>query len=691
MAALEKIRKKSVMLLIVIGVALLAFIIGDFLNSGSAFFGTGTTVAKVDGHKISIQDFQKRYEEYNQRLQEQGQKVDGALVQNQVLNDMINEQLLNEEVEALNIEVTGAELTEAMTGASANPAVVQFARQMGMESPAQLHDLIFNPSKYGATAEQVAPVQAQWLQMENDIEKQLKYQKLGTLLAGSIQANDLDKSALLAEMSQAATVDIANVPYATIDDKAYPVSEDELKARYDKEKEQFKNDQEIRKIHYIAVNIAPSASDLAKAQKLMNTAVEKLRTSQGVDAIRNLSDLNIEEQTVRASDLDPETRKFVESAAVEGVSTPTFAGDIHKVVKLLGKKMDVDSVNVSIVQVQGNKAKQDSVLKVLASGKKLAEVVNNQTVGGQDSTWMSLMQVGKDQKSLDAKAKILGAKVGEYFVLESTANGASIFKVNQKHAAKQVYDIAQVSLQVFPSDATIDGLRDNLQKYINKNNTGKAFIDNAVAAGYQAVEATITAEDPQINRIESTRKMIQWAFGAETGSVSSIFDKEGNDKMMALTLDEIIPEGYVPLSDSDVRSTIETEVRNDKKAEALIAKYKGKANNIAGYAKLMNVPVDTAVVVTFSQDFIPAMRGIEPVLNGQAPYAKQGTLSGPVKGKQGVFVYKVNKIEKSKSQMTPEQMSQRYAMTFGGQVVTQMALDILKENKKVENNLIKFY
>ena len=63
MAALEKIRKKSVMLLIVIGVALLAFIIGDFLNSGSAFFGTGTTVAKVDGHKISIQDFQKRYEE----------------------------------------------------------------------------------------------------------------------------------------------------------------------------------------------------------------------------------------------------------------------------------------------------------------------------------------------------------------------------------------------------------------------------------------------------------------------------------------------------------------------------------------------------------------------------------------------------------------------------------------------------
>lgn len=163
MATLEKIRSKSVLLLVVIGVALLAFIIGDFLNSGRSFFGSGTTVANVDGTKISIIDFQRRNEEYNQRLQQSNQKFDGAVVQMQVLNEMINEQLLNDEVEALGIQVTNKELTEAMTGATAIPAVAQFAAQMGADSPAMLHDMLFNPGKYGLNPQDVEPLKAQWL------------------------------------------------------------------------------------------------------------------------------------------------------------------------------------------------------------------------------------------------------------------------------------------------------------------------------------------------------------------------------------------------------------------------------------------------------------------------------------------------------------------------------------------------
>ena len=685
MAVLEKIRSKSVFLLIVIGVALLAFIIGDFLNSGRSFFGAGTTVAKVDGTKISITDFQRRYEQYNQQLQASNQKVDGAVVQNQVLQDMVTEQLLEEEAEALGIDVTDAEITEAMTGQGAVPAVVQMARQLGLESPAQLHDLVFNPGKYGAQDADVAQVRAQWLEMEKNVTNQLKYQKIGVLLSGAIQANDLDKEAIAADMSTASTVDLVNVPYSSLDNKDFPVSDEELQARYEKEKSQFKTEDEIRKIHYIAVNIVPSQDDLAKAQKLFNSVDSTLRVTTGVESVRNISELTINQRTVRSNDVDAATREFIASAAEGAVSAPRFRSDEHSLVKLLSKKMDVDSVNVDMLQVQGAKKVQDSVLNLLNSGKPFAEVA-----GGQQNMWMNLMQMGVDSKSVEAKKKLLAAG-SEYFVIDSNDNAALIYRVNEKKAPKQMYEIAEVSYKVFPSDETIDNLRAGLQKYISANNTAKLFADNAIASGYQALEAEVTAETPQINGIESTRKEVQWAFGAEKGSVSSIYDKEGNDKMIAVALDDIIPAGYMPLSDSGVRSVIETKVRNDKKGEKLLADYKGKASDLAGYAKLMNVPVDTAVTITFSQDFIPVLRNMESKLTAEAPYAKQGSLNGPVKGDQGVFVYKVVKNEKSSTQMTPEQLAQRYSMSMGSAAVSRMAVEILKENKDIVNNLIDFY
>lgn len=690
MATLEKIRSKSVMLLIVIGVALLAFIIGDFLNSGRSFFGAGTTVAKVDGKKISITDFQQRYEEYNQRLQAQNQKVDAAVVQEQVIEGMIDEDILNEEVDALGITVTDAEITEAMTGKSASPMVMQFAQQMGMESPAQLHDLVFNPGKYGAKDADVASVRAQWLEMEKNITSQLKYQKLSVLISGAIQANDLDKAAIAADMSTASTVDLVNVPYASLDDKNYPVTDDELKAQYEKDKAMFEIDEEVRKVNYIAVNIVPSQADLAKAQKMFTSVDSTLRATQGVDAIRNNSDISINQRTVRASDVDADTRTFLASAEIGAVSTPKFIGDVHSVTKLLSKKVAVDSINVDMLQVQGAKKVQDSILNLLNSGKPFAEVADNKVAGGQEKMWMNMMQMGNDSKSEEAREKLMAAG-SEYFIIDSNDNAALIYKVNERRPAKQMYEIASVTYQVYPSDETIDNLHAGLQEYINKNNTGKAFIDNAVASGYQVVEAMVTATTPQINRIESTRKEIQWAFGADKGSVSSIFDKEGNDKMIALTLTDIYPKGYMPLTEPSVRSVVETKARNEKKGNKLMEQYKGKANDIAGYAALMKVPVDTAVVVTFSQDFIPALRNVENKLTAEAPYAKQGTFAGPIKGDQGVFVYKVVKNEKSASQMTPEQLAQRFSMMIGSAAVSQNALEILKENIDIENNLINFY
>ena len=116
MATLEKIRSKSALLLIIVGAGLLAFIIGDFFTSGRTIFGTGTTIAKVDGNKIDIQEFQRRVQDASQQAQAQNQRMDNAVLQQQVLNAMIAEKLFDQEIKDLGLTVTDQELTDMLVG-----------------------------------------------------------------------------------------------------------------------------------------------------------------------------------------------------------------------------------------------------------------------------------------------------------------------------------------------------------------------------------------------------------------------------------------------------------------------------------------------------------------------------------------------------------------------------------------------
>ena len=240
MAALETIRKKAVLLTVVIGLALLAFILGDLLNSGQAFFGDGTTIVKVGDEKIDAVEFQKRYEEVSAQYQNSGaQMPDGALIQNNVIEGMITEKLLNKELEAVGVYVTDLELTEAMTGATASPMMVQYAQQMGFESPAQMYDVLFNPAKYGFTADQVAEAKANWLRLEKDMEMMIKQSKLQTLMMGALQANKLDTKAMFEENAVTSEVAYVKGNFAELNEAELEVTDAELKAKYNEVKNMF--------------------------------------------------------------------------------------------------------------------------------------------------------------------------------------------------------------------------------------------------------------------------------------------------------------------------------------------------------------------------------------------------------------------------------------------------------------------
>ena len=165
MATLEKIRQRKKILAIVIGAALLAFIIEVGIEAIGRS-GGNSAAAKVGNEKIDIMAFQRRVEQEAADDQQNNQQVDAALRQQQVLDEMINEKLLEQEYDKLGLFVSDEEISQLMIGKNPAPAVVQFAQQVGAQTPAELYDFIMNPGKQGIQDSQVAELRNQWNKLQ---------------------------------------------------------------------------------------------------------------------------------------------------------------------------------------------------------------------------------------------------------------------------------------------------------------------------------------------------------------------------------------------------------------------------------------------------------------------------------------------------------------------------------------------
>ncbi|MBQ9555921.1 MAG: SurA N-terminal domain-containing protein [Muribaculaceae bacterium] len=689
MATLEKIRQRKKILAIVIGAALLAFII----EAGVEAFGRSggkSAAAKVGKEKIDIMAFQRRVEQEAAKDQQNQQQTDAAMRQQQVLDEMINEELLKQEYEKLGIYVSNDEITKLMIGQNPAPAVVQFAQQYGAKSPAEFYDFIMNPGKQGVQEAQVLELRNEWNKLQEDLTKQYMFAKLQNLMAGCMQANDLDRKQMAEDESLTNVVTYAKKEYSTVPDDKFPVTDEELKAEWQKLKPMFKTDENVRLIHYIAVNIEPSQEDIAAANRIADAAYIALQKGRGVDSVRVLGTVKIDTAKTVQKDMPAKVRDFFAGAEVGTTRRDSTSGNNHVMYKLINKELSLDSVELSYVMVQGDAKMQKAVLDQLNSGKTLDDVKKAypQKVDGQLKQWQ---RVYNAPDSL--KAKI--ANGGEnYFVYMDGEQGATLMKVDSKKAAKTFYTLATVSYEAYASTKTSEDLRDKFQDFLNKNKTVKDFEENAAKAGYNAVEMMISPSTAQLGTgmygqsgIKDSRKAIKWAFDNKKGDVSPIFS-DNNDVMVAVAIDDCYEDGYFPYNFTQGKEFLTNRVRNAKKGEKLMKDYQGKAKDLNGYAALMGVQVDTANVVFASGD-----PKIEPRVVGRMSTAKPGTLQGPWKGEDAIYVYQVVRQEKAERKPSKEELDNRYAQQRGAQVFAnpRNIYQILTKATKVEKHLIDFY
>lgn len=689
MATLEKIRSKSVLLLVIIGVALLAFILGDFFTSGRTFFGSGTTIAKVGGQKIDIHQFQRKMEEASRQYQQSGQKIDQAVLQQQVLNQMLTEALYKQELQDLGLVVTDGELSDAMLGSGSMFTDRFVQQQVGVESAAQLHDMAYNPVKYGLEEAQAAQLRQYWVELENQMEQQLLQGKFQTLFAGALVANELDAKALYDENASTSKFAYAKKDYASIPDDQYEVTEAEIQAEWQKDKAAYRLPEENRTVRYIAVNINPSSEDRLAAQQRVETALASLRSSEGTEGVQSMTDFVVDRQKAPLSSIrDSKIRSFADSAKVGSAAMVSQMGDDYTLAKLLGKSTEVDSVNVSLLGVTGNRQTVDSIINALNNGAKFAEVASNPAVQQQqDSLWLSLV----DPNMAELRDILATRGTGTYFTPDTAANiqGGRIIRINRRRNPVSVVDLAVVTFTTEPSNTTINTLESSLLNFVSTNSDAKSFIENATAAGYAAIPATVSASTPQINRMEDSRDAIAWAMKAKKGQVSPVFGDVQTGRFIAVALEDVYDE-FIPATDPQVKALLTTKVRNDKKAADLIAQYGGKANDLQGYSQLMETTVDTTTS-TFGQPMIPKFGMNRSEVTAQIANAEKGKLVGPVKGLNSVLVMEVVEVDDQGRPYSFQESSANFARTRGAYMLANRLPMILQGNEKVTNNMFKFF
>ena len=697
MATLEKIRSKAAMLVVVIGIALLAFIIGDFLNSGQSFFMMNQNkVATVNGTTIGVEEYQARVsartEQMQAMYQQNGMSVPegmSATIQMDVYDQMVSELLMSEELDAVGITVSDAELQDMLTGNNIHPEIARsFTNpETGVFDHQALDNylsVIFNPEENGYTEpaqlEQIAMQRQAWLDMEKQIRQTRAYEKFMNLLSAAMAPNKVD--AEVGFVAQTKSVDVAYVmqPYSTIADSTVEVSKSDLQAEYNNVKARYEIP-ETRTIRYIAVDVVPSADDYAKVEEKVNMLQEQFATTDDVASIvDNNSDVPYEDAFVTVSTMPAAMKNFVEGAKV-GDSTPVnFADDAYTMYRLMATKTAPDTVTVNLVNFAMGDTRIDSVYNVLTSGGNIDAL-------GADVNVMKEFAVTEDMYAGLGRSFVADvfAAGDNYFKTESLGGTQHIVKVVKRSAPVAKAKVATLTIGVSPSVDTETNLYNTLSSYVAKYNNAQQFADSAYVAGYTVMPADCQASQVTIPGVKDGRQIIHWAFNAKKGDISEIFEIGG--RYVVAAVEKITKEGYRPMEDLETMLT--SSVRRDKKA-AIIAEQLAAANatTIEAYATAMNASVDTAKYVSLMSPSIQGM-GYEPVVAGAATALEVGKVSAPITGNRGVYVLQVvneNPVARpydEASEMT--RLQQQYTSA------TNQFLEVLKDKADIENTLVRFF
>lgn len=708
MATLQNIRSKGPLLVIVIGLALFAFIAGDAWKVLQPHQSQG--VGEVNGKSISAQDYQALVEEYTEVIKfSSGTTALSDEQTNQIKDEVwrtyVNNKLIENEAKKLGLTVSKAEI-QAIIDAGVHPMLQQTPfrnPQTGAFDKDMLKKFLVDYSKMNKAqmpsqyAEYYDSMYKFWSFLEKSLISARLQEKYQSLIAKSLLSNPVEaQDAFDARVDQSDLL-LAAIPYSSILDSTIQIKESELKAAYDKKKEQFKQFAETRNIKFIDVQVTASAEDKAALQKEVEEYTEQLISTPNdyTTFIRSTgSEFPYIDLFYTTRSLPADVVARLDSVATGGVYGPYYNATDNTInsFKKLATAALPDSIEFRQIQVVAEDAAKtktlaDSIYNAIKGDANFAEVAKKYGQTGEPA-WISSANYEGAQIDGDNLKYITAITTMGQNEMANLALGQAnvILQVTNKKAVKDKYKVAVIKRPVDFSKETYSKAYNEFSQFIAANNTLDKMVANAEDAGYRLLDrADLYSSEHGIGGIRGTKDALKWAFEAKAGEVSGLYECGESDRMLVVGVASIVPEGYRPLS--LVKDQLRAEILRDKKAEKIMADMKAaNASSFDQYKSMANAVSDSVKHVTFAAPaYVPALRSSEPLVSAYASIAELNKLSTPIKGNGGVFVlqaYAKEKLNETYNQETEESTIANMHTRMASQFINDLYLKANVKDKR---------
>jgi peptidyl-prolyl cis-trans isomerase D len=664
MTTLQRIRNHGALLIAVVGIAMLAFILGDFLNSGSSFFHRSReNVAVIEGNEIHYTEYEAANEQLTEvyKLETGRSDFDEEMtnqLRNQVWSMLVMDYTMRAQAEKIGMDITADELKELCVGE--NPHQIISSRRYFMDENGQFNrDIVKNwiqtINQEGEEAEDANIQQAKtyWMYWEKALRITYMQEKYTTLLQHMLKANSLEAKYAFDARQNGVSIEYIMQPYFAVADSLVSVNEKDIKTLYKKNKEQYKQTPN-RAIKYIAFDIVPSEDDFKAEEALMNSLKEDFQTAEDITLVVNTnSDIMYDGFDYSESTIPAQFKAFAfaKNAKAGDCTDILFENNTYAMARIMqcGYSMP-DSVELKAIIPEGE---------------------------DQELGWFTADRLPKN-----IAEKAFTTKRGGQFTI-AQGMGELTYEVMEVSAATPKVKLAILSRSVTPSSKTYSAIYNNAKQFIVANPTIEAMETAAQEAGITVVpQYNLTATTDKVGQLKSSRPIVRWTFEAKEGQVSDVF--ECGQQFIVAAVAEVNDNEYRSLE--SVRAELTYEATNNAKA-AYIKEQLNGVETLAAAAEKLGQSIQSVERVSLADTRL-GNAGMEPTVIGAAIALGENQLSQPIQGNMGVFLVQtgmaMNTNEEFNAEIEKAQLATRFAY------LPYQAMQIMEDKADIEDNRANF-